>query len=107
MKKIIAQIKKIIQNNIMNTTSAFDNIIATRDIKPGMVICFRYSRTGCEQDAEQYTVSVNEVRPDNIFGQKYVNGSDCRYSKGGGRQFNFDKFFGNIEVMPERRCLTH
>ena len=49
MKKIIAQIKKIIQNNIMNTTSAFDNIITTRDIKPGMVICFRYSRTGCER----------------------------------------------------------
>lgn len=107
MKKIIAKIKKIIQNNIMNTTSAFDNIITTKDIKAGMVICFLYSRTGREQDAERYTVSVNEVHADNIFCHKYVHGSDCEYSRGGARRFNFNKLFGNIEVKPKRRCLTN
>lgn len=76
-----------------------------RKIHPGMVLSFEYSKTGHADSKEKYTVSVNEVRPDSIFGQKYVNGSDCRSSKGGPRQFNFDKFLSNIEVMPERRCL--
>ena len=94
MTNLINKIRNLLKMNNMN------NIITPKDIRTDMTISFDYRKENCV--TEHYTAKVVEVHQDNIFAHKYVAGSHCLNSRGGGRRFNFANIVGNIVVVPNR-----
>ena len=94
MRNLINKIRNLLKMNNMN------NIITPKDIRTDMTISFDYRKDNCI--TEHYTAKVVEVHQDNIFAHKYVAGSHCLNSRGGGRRFNFANIVGNIVIVPNR-----
>lgn len=97
MKNLINKIRNLLTIKHMNNTP---KTISINDIRTDMTIAFDYRKDNSM--TEHYTAKVVEVHEDNIFAHKYVAGSHCLNSRGGGRRFNFSNIVGGIRVVPNR-----